>query len=639
MTGQHYGATLEEWGHFIKVVGAKALLPVICNPSARISPDSTLSDVGKSPSRYNAKREVVGLGDWTNHSFATDIEKKYRHEPDCGIGVQGHVVRAIDVDFDDPVEAEKIRQAIKQHLGVLPERTRANTGRFLVAFRLKGFLHKDVIQSDGGAIELLGNGQQFVAAGQHKSGSRYSWGESLPPKFPFVSLEALQALWTALGGGPLDTSRPTVKAAAKISAPLASTVIHEGGRNDFLWREACALRGRGWDESQISNALTDLNRAKCCPPLDDEIVENMAQRVAENYAAGTPNEWTRVSADEFKPLTDVTRPYVFVPDHISIEGPPVSWLIKGVLPKADKAIVYGPYGSRKSFLVYDMLAVVAQQKSWRGIRTNRARVAWVCGEGAADFRNRKKAYAKENGGALPGFIDLMNAPNLLNASVVNDVIAELKAAGGCDVLALDTLAAVSAGANESSSEDMGLLMENAGRISRAVGCMTLFIGHPGKDESKGIRGWSGLGGAMDAIISVELRGDTSVATVVKQKGGVAGAQFAFKVRAVELGRDEDGDAITSCVVEHIFDTPRAPAKAPAKTPEYTRLIRAVMAESGGVDGRITVRELYDGIKKRKVVEPGKRDLRNQRITEAINRLTLSGELSSDDLSIWINSDL
>jgi hypothetical protein len=142
---------------------------------------------------------------------------------------------------------------------------------------------------------------------------------------------------------------------------------------------------------------------------------------------------------------------------------------------------------------------------------------------------------------------VLAVPNLLAPQDVRDLSGAI---GPADVIVIDTLAQVTAGANENSSEDMGKALAACRSLHEATGAVVVVVHHAGKDASRGARGWSGLKGAADAELEVTRDGDLRRARVSKQKDGTDGDVLAFRLRTVELGRDEDGDPITSCVVEH-----------------------------------------------------------------------------------------
>lgn len=48
------------------------------------------------------------------------------------------------------------------------------------------------------------------------------------------------------------------------------------------------------------------------------------------------------------------------------EGPAPEWIVRGVLPRAELAVIYGASGSGKSFFALDLAAAVARGIDWRG---------------------------------------------------------------------------------------------------------------------------------------------------------------------------------------------------------------------------------------------------------------------------------
>ena len=166
-----FGATKEQWDHFVSLGLTADLLPVVSNPNAIISDNSSLSSLGKVPSKYyNGK--VAGILDWTIKSATSKAIENWSSVPDYGVCIQTRNLRALDVDIDSDT-AEDVKSLIRLFLGDTPFRTRANSKKFLFPFFLEGDHPKRVITLEDGIIEFLGNGQQFIASGTHPSGVRY----------------------------------------------------------------------------------------------------------------------------------------------------------------------------------------------------------------------------------------------------------------------------------------------------------------------------------------------------------------------------------------------------------------------------------------------------------------------------------
>jgi predicted P-loop ATPase len=195
-----YGASPDDWTHFDLVLGLGAdLLPVVSNPLAELDPDSKLKELGKTPSRYNGAGRVVGIAQWTSHQ-ASDAEiARWSKNDDLGICLQTRTIRALDIDVPDVELAEQITLFVARHLGQqLPARMRVNSGKVLLAFNMPGEFAKRRMTVEGGVVEFLATGQQFVAIGTHPSGARYEWLGGLPAEFPELELEEFEALWSAL---------------------------------------------------------------------------------------------------------------------------------------------------------------------------------------------------------------------------------------------------------------------------------------------------------------------------------------------------------------------------------------------------------------------------------------------------------
>lgn len=195
-----FGASQEDWDHFDLILGLGSdLLPVVSNPKAQVSADSKLKELGKTPSIYKADGTVVGIAKWTAHQSSDQDIARWAKQSDYGICLQTRTVRALDIDVPDSTTAWEIAGFIDYHLGIkLPTRSRVNSGKCLLVFSLPGDMPKRKMVVDGGIIEFLATGQQFIAVGTHPSGVHYEWAGGLPLEFPELTLDQFEMLWAAL---------------------------------------------------------------------------------------------------------------------------------------------------------------------------------------------------------------------------------------------------------------------------------------------------------------------------------------------------------------------------------------------------------------------------------------------------------
>lgn len=307
------------------------------------------------------------------------------------------------------------------------------------------------------------------------------------------------------------------------------------------------------------------------------------------------------------------------------------WLIKGVIPQADLVVLYGASTAGKSFIALDMGMAIARGVPWRGHRVKQARVIYIGAEGGAGVGKRIQAYCEKHD-VDPNGLDfgvIIAAPNFMLKEDISDIVAAISDAGGCGLLIVDTFAQVTPGANENSAESMGLALANARALREATGAVVKMVHHAGKDASKGSRGWSGIKAAADAEIEVlrEENGARQI-KITKMKDGDDGLSWGFKLGVVEVGLDNDGDPITSCVVEEA----EVPAKAASdknvngrvKADQYRGPVEkhvedmAALSVANDTDMAKFVQHCADTLP---LPEDGKRDRRLYRVNRAVHSLT------------------
>jgi RecA/RadA recombinase len=317
-----------------------------------------------------------------------------------------------------------------------------------------------------------------------------------------------------------------------------------------------------------------------------------------------------------------------VPIYDLTQRQPMGWLIKGVLPKAELGILFGASGSGKTFVALDLAFAIARGNAWRTRRTAKARVVIIAAEGGSGLGKRAQAYAQHYGfdlHALDGLHVITAAPNFLDGDDISEVIAEIKNLGDIDLIIIDTLAQVTPGANENTSEDMGRALGNINLLHDATGAMNLVVHHAGKDLSKGSRGWSGLKAAADVQIEV-LRHDNGDREIVieKMKDGEDGLRWGFKLETVLLGLDDDGDDITSCVAVEADTRPPAATDDKKNVKRRGRLethileVMTLFPADAVIRAEDLIRKACDTLP---APEAGKRDIRRQSVVRAIQALS------------------
>lgn len=248
-----------------------------------------------------------------------------------------------------------------------------------------------------------------------------------------------------------------------------------------------------------------------------------------------------------------------------IEPASTEWLVKHFLPALGIAIVYGISTVGKSFLLLYIALRICAGKTVLGHKTRRSGVLYIAAEGQNGMRKRIKALREKFGIRAAAFQLIGDGINLLDEAHVNGLCIEAREArdemlaeAGLELglIIIDTTSASMPGGNENSGEDMSLVLAAGQKIGQAAGALVLFIAHPGKDEGRGVRGWSGQTGNIDAQIYLspsEDDKDLAIGVVQKLKDGEDGERFAYRLQEIGMGYDAEGDRITSAYP--VFEDP------------------------------------------------------------------------------------
>ncbi|WP_051180351.1 AAA family ATPase [Caballeronia insecticola] len=245
-------------------------------------------------------------------------------------------------------------------------------------------------------------------------------------------------------------------------------------------------------------------------------------------------------------------PYVVRRASDVLSTKPMRWRVHGVLPESGLAAFYGPSGGGKSFLLLDICIAIAEGAGhWFGRRVKAAPVAYVCLEGEGGISKRLKAWSIHNGRALPDALHVvMSQPvDLRSLSDVQRLCEALILAGVQDgVVAIDTLAQATPGFDENSGQDMSEVLTASKAIQATLGGLVILVHHTGKTDGKGLRGHSSLLAALDSSIEVCRNGVERNWSVAKSKDDADGESCEFQLDRIELDDDEDGNPVTSCVI-------------------------------------------------------------------------------------------
>jgi KaiC/GvpD/RAD55 family RecA-like ATPase len=250
-------------------------------------------------------------------------------------------------------------------------------------------------------------------------------------------------------------------------------------------------------------------------------------------------------------------------DELANEFTPPDEIVEGLLTAGDGSILYGDSNSGKTFFVIDLACAVASGVPWMGKQTEPGLVIYLAAESPASVRSRLQAYQRHHGVRVPNFVIVQSPIDLFDGDADTDKLIHLvkqierQTGQSARLIIGDTLARLSAGANENAGQDMGLVVRRFDRIRAECKAHFLLIHHCGKNAAAGSRGWSGIRAAVDTEIEVTDTPAGMCAEITKQRDlPTKGDRIGFKLHVVTLGLTKWKTPATSCVV--------MPADAPEK---------------------------------------------------------------------------
>jgi AAA domain len=280
-------------------------------------------------------------------------------------------------------------------------------------------------------------------------------------------------------------------------------------------------------------------------------------RVREMIAAAVPVAGT--AKPEVQDYGRQVAPMPFVTFAEIVPKLNINSVIKRVLGSGGMSEIYGATNTGKTFIAVDMGLHVATGWEWFGHKVRQGGVIYVPVEGAFGVENRIAAFRQHYNlegrdipfAVVPAQIDLRS--NAADADRLIATVKEVAKRFDCPLvfIIIDTLARALAGGSDSDPEDMGSYIMNIDRIRIATGAHVLSVHHSGKDPSRGSRGHSSMPAAVDTDIEVTRQGQApSILKFCKQRDlPLETTPIVFCLKRVVLGRDEDGDEVSSCVVQ------------------------------------------------------------------------------------------
>ena len=230
-------------------------------------------------------------------------------------------------------------------------------------------------------------------------------------------------------------------------------------------------------------------------------------------------------------------------------------LIGRIIERNTTGQIFGASGGGKSFIAIDMGMAVATGTQWNGHQCEQGNVLYFAGEGHEGIKRRIKAWHQEHdSGTLDiSAFHVSRTVVSFDENGLSDVTTEVRTFEGetgksVALIIVDTLARHLQG-DENSNKDMGAFVGLVDRLRDTFkGSSAIIIHHTGNGE--GARDRSRGASSLKAACDFEIHCNKGRLTFTKMKDSEPPTPFEFKLIPVDIGIDDHGEPITSCIVQY-----------------------------------------------------------------------------------------
>jgi len=245
-------------------------------------------------------------------------------------------------------------------------------------------------------------------------------------------------------------------------------------------------------------------------------------------------------------------------DALSSEYQAPDELIQDMIVRKSQSMLFGDSNSGKTFYALSMAHSICEGVPFMGKQVEKGAVIYLATESPASVISRVQAIKDYHNCHMANLFIVQVPINFFTSDKHStEVIALVKqvehdTGSKVNLIIGDTLARMTAGANENSGEDMVPILQRLDTVVYEANTAFLTIHHSGKDASRGARGSSTIRAHIDTEIYVVEENLQRTATITKQRELASkGVEIPFKLDVVEMGISKFGEQVSTCVA--VFD--------------------------------------------------------------------------------------
>ena len=267
-------------------------------------------------------------------------------------------------------------------------------------------------------------------------------------------------------------------------------------------------------------------------------------------------------------------------------------LIQDMIVRKSQSMLYGDSNSGKTFYALSMAHAICEGVEFMGKQVEQGAVIYLATESPSSVISRVQAIKDFHKCKMANLFIVQVPVNFFtsdkHATEVIALVKQIEADTGSKVNLIigDTLARMTAGANENSGEDMVPILQRLDEVVYEADTAFLTIHHSGKDASRGARGSSTIRAHIDTEIMVVEENNERTATITKQRELPSkGVEIPFKLEIVEMGISKFGYNVSTCVATFDDEERTKKVKKDSKLEKNKKLIERAWW-SGGAEVRL-----------------------------------------------------
>ncbi|MEE8442530.1 MAG: bifunctional DNA primase/polymerase, partial [Dehalococcoidia bacterium] len=300
----------------------------------------------------------------------------------------------------------------------------------------------------------------------------------------------------------------------------AKVSIEGEGGNHCGYATAAMCKSYGISEETASLLMFDHWNERCNPPWEIEDLVRFCEN-AYQYNTSPPGNMTDAyqlakQRQDFEPVeveeddgTYTVGRYTKYTRAALEKIPPSTWLIEDFITEGGQSILFGEFGSCKTFAALDIALTIAagylNKPCWESKVAGP--VCYVAGEGVRGITARVKAWEALHYWSMPveTFTLTTPVPGVLEAPPQDFLNSILNVNGNYKLIVLDTVARALQGHDDNSAEAAGKLTALVEHIQKHTGAAVMCVAHTGLNDKSRIRGSSGFGADADTLVGVTKR--------------------------------------------------------------------------------------------------------------------------------------